>query len=1095
VDGTQTVTVTAAAAAHADGTDTIDVTDDDTAALALVIDAASMSENGGTAQGTVSRNTLTTSDLVVTLSSSDTGEATVPGSVTILAGQASATFPITAVDDAIVDGTQTVTVTAAAAAHADGTDTIDVTDDDVAALTVVIDAASMSENGGAAQGTVSRNTLTTSDLVVTLSSSDTGEATVPSTVTILAGQASATFPITAVDDAIVDGTQTVTVTGAATAHADGTDTIDVSDDDVDTITFVIDTASMSENGGAAQGMVSRNTLTTADLVVTLSSSDTSEATVAGTVTILAGQASATFPITAVDDAIVDGTQTVTVTGTATAYADGTDTIDVTDDDTVGINVSTISGDTTETGGTATFTVALDSEPTADVTIGISSTDSGEGTPDVSQVTITAANWDTGQTVTVTGVDDLLVDGDIAYTIVLAAAVSWDGLYDGIDPADVNATNLDNDVPIAYSYFPLSGTMVAGGTSYTAGLEPTAEPFDVAVLQATDGDAQSITEGESLVGSNKKPKKSSALDYYQWSFGVVADVTSFQLDAWRDANGESDDFLFEYSLNGSAWTALATVNSATSQSYDVDLSATPLNGSLVLRVVDTDRSPVKRQNTPTLESVHVDAVSFESLITDLRTRVNIMATDATAAESPLDNGEFTLSREGTTGDLDVFYTVNGSATAGTDYSALTGTATIPDGQTSATITVTPVDDFEAEGNETVIVILAEDDSYFYKVGASGSATVTITDDDLQTFVAASESTVSGSIVANDYTATADADGIVETLEEKRSGGKPANRTSYLDHRWTFAGVNGAESFYLTASRPDNADGDDFVFEYSTDGGSNWIELVIVDTSSLTLHPVALLSPISGTVLVRVVDTDPSTPGNSIRDTVNIDQMYFSSAPVAPLVVDGVAPISGDGQLTQAELEWASQRATDYWQQRAHQSAAVPIPSSITFEIVQIASPYLGLAYPEQNHIQIDIDAAGFGWNRVDVFSALIHEIGHLHGHDHNELGESLTPGVRSELAFPAFSLDTWHDDGHQATCIRPLEWLSMRNDAEIGDLELSSVLQPTPRVTSGDRIAMPPLRHRGETIDTTSVEDFFAGLADMQLDDDLLNLLAKSHRDV
>ncbi len=727
---------------------------------------------------------------------------------------------------------------------------------------------------------------------------------------------------------------------------------------------------------------------------------------------------------------------------------GTDTatvsITVTDvDDTPGITVSPTSGlETTEGGGKATFTIVLDSEPTANVMIGLSSDDPGEGTVLPTTVSFTSGDWNVAQTVTVTGVDDLLVDGDIAYTIVLAAAVSTDSLYGGLDPADVNGTNLDNDVPIAYSYFPLSGTMVAGGASYTAGLEPTAEPFDAAALQATDGDAQSITEGESLVGSKKKPKKSSALDNYQWSFGVVADVTSFQLDAWRDANGESDDFLFEYSLNGGGWTALATVNSTTSQSYDVDLSAAPLNGSLLLRVVDTDRSPVKPQNTPTLESVHVDAVSFESLIADLRTRVNIMATDATAVESPLDNGQFTLSREGTTGDLDVFYTVNGSATANTDYTALTGTATIPDGQTSTTITVTPFDDSDAEGNETVIVILAEDDSYFYKVGASGSATVTITDDDLQTFVATDESTVSGSIVGNDYTATTEADGIVETLQEKRSGGKPAKRTSYLDHRWTFADVNGAESFYVTASRPNNSEGDDFTFEYSTDGGSNWSQLATVTTPSLTLYPVALPSAISGTVLVRVIDTDPSTAGNSVRDTVNIDQMYFSSAPLASLVVDGVASTSGGRQLTYKELERASQRATDYWQQREPHSAAVPIPSSITFEMVQIAAPYLGLAYPEQNHIQIDIDAAGFGWNRVDVFSTLIHEIGHLYGRDHDELGESLTPGVHLEPTLPVLFLGHWYDYGHQATGIRPTDWLSVGNDAEIGDLGPSSVLEPS-----------------------------------------------------
>ena len=50
-----------------------------------------------------------------------------------------------------------------------------------------------------------------------------------------------------------------------------------------------------------------------------------------------------------------------------------------DDDTVGIFVSAISGNTTEDGVAATFTIFLESEPTADVTIPLSSSDLGEGT--------------------------------------------------------------------------------------------------------------------------------------------------------------------------------------------------------------------------------------------------------------------------------------------------------------------------------------------------------------------------------------------------------------------------------------------------------------------------------------------------------------------------------------------------------------------------------------------------------------------------------------------------------------------------------------------------------------------------------------------
>jgi hypothetical protein len=102
--------------------------------------------------------------------------------------------------------------------------------------------------------------------------------------------------------------------------------------------------------------------------------------------------------------------------------------------------------TTESGGTDFFEVVLNTEPTADVTIGISSSNPDEGTIDQANLTFTPTNWDIPQTVTITGVDDPIEDGDVAYTIITAPASSSDPDYDGLDPDDVALTNLDNDTP-------------------------------------------------------------------------------------------------------------------------------------------------------------------------------------------------------------------------------------------------------------------------------------------------------------------------------------------------------------------------------------------------------------------------------------------------------------------------------------------------------------------------------------------------------------------------------------------------------------------------------------------------------------------------
>jgi hypothetical protein len=49
----------------------------------------------------------------------------------------------------------------------------------------------------------------------------------------------------------------------------------------------------------------------------------------------------------------------------------------------------------------------------------SSNDTSEGVPDLSTLTFTPANWDTPQTVTVTGADDTLIDGDVPYILQVA----------------------------------------------------------------------------------------------------------------------------------------------------------------------------------------------------------------------------------------------------------------------------------------------------------------------------------------------------------------------------------------------------------------------------------------------------------------------------------------------------------------------------------------------------------------------------------------------------------------------------------------------------------------------------------------------------
>jgi hypothetical protein len=112
---------------------------------------------------------------------------------------------------------------------------------------------------------------------------------------------------------------------------------------------------------------------------------------------------------------------------------------------VGITVNPTAGlVTSEIGGADTFTIVLNSQPTNNVTIGLTSSDLSEGIISADNVTFTNGNWNTPQAITVTGVDDAEFDGDIFYTIITAPSVSADANYNNINASDVTVTNTDDE---------------------------------------------------------------------------------------------------------------------------------------------------------------------------------------------------------------------------------------------------------------------------------------------------------------------------------------------------------------------------------------------------------------------------------------------------------------------------------------------------------------------------------------------------------------------------------------------------------------------------------------------------------------------------
>lgn len=143
-------------------------------------------------------------------------------------------------------------------------------------------------------------------------------------------------------------------------------------------------------------------------------------------------------------------------------------------------------------------------------------------------------------------------------------------------------------------------------------------------------------------------------------------------------------------------------------------------------------------------------------------VTLAATSPTATEVGPTAGQFMVSRGARTdGDQVVAFTISGTATPGgspgdytlgfsgagmVDYAAKTGSVTLADGASEATITVTPVDDLEVEKPETVVLALTCG-ATFYNVGAPSNAAGVIVRDATGNIEPVVEAGVAQSLVVN------------------------------------------------------------------------------------------------------------------------------------------------------------------------------------------------------------------------------------------------------------------------------------------------------------------------------------------------------------
>ncbi|MXZ80912.1 MAG: hypothetical protein F4Z15_06000, partial [Gammaproteobacteria bacterium] len=371
------------------------------------------------------------------------------------------------------------------------------------------------------------------------------------TITINAGSSSGseTFTLTPTNDVIDEANETLSVGGSSAGLSVTGDTVTITDNDATptAVTLTVDTDSATT--GSQDSVSEAAAATTVTVTATLGGSTTfaanktvtvkvgadADSATEGTdyanvadftITINAGSSSGseTFTLTPTNDVIDEANETLSVGGSSAGLSVTGDTVTITDNDNViadsrivEVTISKTAVTVAEADDTGTpsvkehqdtYTVVLTSQPTADVTVSVTSSDRLIATVDRSALTFTSANWSMAQTVTVTGVNDDVDNARDSRNATVIHVVSGTGSgYEGVTAAAVNVTVTDDDTT------PTIGGIVNNGPTVSLSCNPCVTPPRgkirlIATARDPDGDpltyAWDATSGElSKTGTSSK----------------------------------------------------------------------------------------------------------------------------------------------------------------------------------------------------------------------------------------------------------------------------------------------------------------------------------------------------------------------------------------------------------------------------------------------------------------------------------------------------------------------------------------------------------------------------------------------------------------
>ena len=713
------------------------------------------------------------------------------------------------------------------------------------------------------------------------------------------------------------------------------------------ITIVAGTSPVTE-GTPAVFTLSRAGSTTAALTVNVTVSETGGDMVAAsnegarTVAFLANSATATLSVATASDSVDEADSVVTATvsadtGSPASYSVGTPAsamVTVEDNDTRGVTVSATALTVNE-GTMGTYTVVLNSQPTASVTVTPSRTGSSDVTFSPPTLTFTASTWDTVQQVTVTAAQDsdavddsatishAVTGGDYAGVTVESVVVT----VDDDETADTTAPRVASIVRETPTSSPTNADSLTWRVTFSEAVSnvdaadfvvsgTTATVTAVAAVSGVTG-AYDVTASGGNLASVSATVTLTISSSHNIEDGASNDLTNTAPTGTNDNSYVLDNTAPSVTISGvpsasnAPFTATFTFSEAVTGFAVGDIT---LTNATVSNFTATSTTVFTALVTPTasgMVTVNVPANAAQDAVGNGNTAATLATTIYTppaitivAGTSPVTEGTsavFTLSRAGsTTAALTVNVTV--SETGGDMVAASNeGARTVAFLANSATVTlsIATASDSVDEANSVVTATISADTGspVSYSVGTPSSAMVTVQDNDIRDVTVSTAALTVNEGTMGTYTVVLDSQPTANvTVTPSRTG---SSDVTFSPATLTFTALNWntVQPVTVTAAQDNDAVDDSATISHAVTGGDYagvTVESVVVtvdddETADTTAPRVASI--------VRETPTSSPTNADSLTWRVTFSEAV-SNVDAADFVVSGttatvtaVAAVSG------------------------------------------------------------------------------------------------------------------------------------------------------------------------------------------------------------